>query len=86
MRLAENELSSYTYRNWVVRSKNLDYFDFAEHCHLSQKDTNAHYASILSKLKKCSNMKVIEASQNASSIFKVGSSVRYSRKAEKASV
>ena len=67
--------------NQVLHSKDLDYFDFTQHCHLSQKkDTNAHYTSILLNLKRDPDMRLMNTAQNSNSIFKVGTSVRVLKK------
>ncbi|KAI7848021.1 hypothetical protein BDC45DRAFT_596863 [Circinella umbellata] len=47
MKTPKNSFNNYMYKNWIKKSEDLDYFDFANHCKLPEQQTNSHYASIL---------------------------------------
>lgn len=71
MHLTDDQLVDYAYRDWVAETADLDYFSFARHCQLSERDTNAHYGSILNTLLKSSHHKVAKIAKQAKKTFMV---------------
>lgn len=70
MHLLDDQLVDYVYRDWVSQTPDLDYFSFAQHCQLSERDTNAHYTSILYTLLKSSDCDIVKLAKHAKEQFK----------------
>lgn len=71
MHLTDDQLVDYAYRDWVAQTADLDYFSFARHCQLSERDTNAHYGSILNTLLKSPDHQVVKLAKQAQKTFQV---------------
>ncbi|KAJ8651361.1 hypothetical protein O0I10_013123 [Lichtheimia ornata] len=69
MHLTDDQLVDYAYRDWVAQTADLDYFSFARHCQLSERDTNAHYGSILNTLLKSPDHQVVKLAKQAQKTF-----------------
>ncbi|CDH49966.1 predicted protein [Lichtheimia corymbifera JMRC:FSU:9682] len=69
MHLTDNQLVDYEYRDWVAQTADLDYFSFAQHCRLPERETNAHYGSILGTLIKSPDHNVVRVAKQAKRTF-----------------
>lgn len=80
MHLPEGLSKNYYYKPWIEQSEDLDYFAFAEHTKLAEKETNAHYSSIIHILKKSSQSDLVKIGDRALKLFKVTINYAYASK------